>query len=155
LRPNETATECFALVIENKSNELSFAQNNILKIASLGDYHVNWRRKRTHMIVENSSNNKNEIDMDSDNEDEDDEHEESSSYFDTMNVQTKLLLPEVNIEFFPFFVKADLPTFGCLNENLTIIYTIRNRLDSQILETECSIDENEFFSISGKKLVTK
>jgi hypothetical protein len=155
LRPNEAATECFALVIDKKSSELNFGQSNVIKLPSIGDYHIDWRRKKKNKVQakRNTEDGGDDDDDDDDDDDEEDENEPSESIVNPMTVQTKILLPEIAVEFFPFLVKADMPTFGCLNENLTITYIIHNRLQAQILDIECVLEENEFFSLSGKKMV--
>lgn len=96
---------------------------------------------------------------------EDDETEESTAAtealvsasfnlpLDSFNVNSKFLLPEIGVEFFPLLVKAELPAYACLNQNLIIVYTLHNQTESQTLDAECTLDENECFGISGKKQV--
>ena len=125
MKRNEQATECFCLTVEDPS-----CQINSKKTSSLGDYFVEWKRKDT----------------------EADDREESSAEADLF-VKTKIKLPEIVIESFPFLIEAKLPTFGHLEQHLTVTYTIKNKTQAQILDLECNLDENEFFSIGGSKLV--
>ena len=112
------------------------------KTLPLGDYFVEWRRKSTELEV-----------VDSD----DDEAEEKESMTDKnlFNVLTKTKLPDVTIEKFPFQLETEMPAFGNLDQKLIISYRITNKTKAKILDIECSLEENEFFSISGNKLARK
>ena len=129
--------------------------NNEIKLSTIGDYFIEWHRKASSIVqLNNADALLSELDSENDDDDQESENCEQSFHIDSLfSVKTRLVLPEINVEFFPFFVRSELPMFGCLNENLTIIYTIENRTESQMLDFECSLDENEYFSISGKKLV--
>lgn len=124
------ATECFCLSVDETSDELK-------SIRSLGEYVVEWRRKSGEVT---------------DNEDNDEEIK-ISQQMDVFNVKSKIGLPEVKLETFPFLIEADMPTFGTLDKELRVSYVIKNKMSNHAIDLECMIDENEFFSISGKKFV--
>lgn len=135
------ATECFCLVITDESDLKNFY--------NLGEYLIEWRRTRPHII-------RNKVDesvcKDSDEEDDvtNDEVESNNNVFYT---NTIVNLPQVNIESFPFLIETNLPTHGALDRHLTIVYKIRNKTNYSVLDIECTLDENESFSIAGNKLV--
>jgi hypothetical protein len=131
------ATECFCLVIDQEQDEIA------QKPASLGEYLVEWRRKGS------SANNKT-VTEDSDDE----ENEQIAAELDVFNVKTKIALPELKLETFPFLIETKIPTFGTLDKELRLTYFIKNKLQSQALDIECILDENEYFSISGKKMAS-
>lgn len=117
-------------------------------MVDLGEYFIEWRRQK---ILKHNF----------ENDDGHDENEEDEENFiennqdikaDLFNVKTRIALPEINIKSFPFLIEATLPTHGCLNEPLTIKYRIKNHISKQVLDLDCTLDENEYFSISGKKL---
>ena len=68
---------------------------------------------------------------------------------------SKIALPEVKLESFPFLIEAKLPTFGTLDKELRVTYEIKNKSNTHAIDLECILDENEYFSIAGKKLVNK
>lgn len=136
------ATECYCIVVENDEMNTNLTSvDNALKLASLGHYFVEWRR------TDNSELNED------DNNDDEENDQNLNENIDWLNVLTKTVLPELNVESFPFIVETKLPSFGCLDQQLELTYKIKNKCYSQILDVECTLDENEYFSIAGKKLV--
>lgn len=136
------ATECFCLIITDVSD--------LKNVCDLGEYSIEWRRTRPYIIRERADVS---LCIDSENEDDEilsDETESNSSMFYT---STNIKLPRVNTEQFPFLIETNLPTHGTLDRHLTIVYTIRNKTDYSVLDIECTLDENESFSIAGNKLV--
>ena len=132
------ATECFCLVINDQGNVNII---DTMNKCSLGEYLIEWRR------VVSKKNFNDSFDC---NEDE-----AESNLNDKYNVITRIKLPEINVEFFPFLIETSLPSYGHLDEQLVISYLIKNKTDTNILDIECTLNENEFFSIGGNKLVFK
>lgn len=66
---------------------------------------------------------------------------------------TKYVLPNISAEKFPFLIEAKLPSYGWLGNEFAISYEITNKLE-KVLEIECSLDENEYFGLAGKKLAS-
>ena len=73
--------------------------------------------------------------------------------YDLFNVRTKIVLPEISAEPFPFLIEASIPTYGSLSEPLKINYKIYNKTQTQTLDLECTLEQNEYFALSGKKMV--
>ncbi len=141
LKPYEKATECFYLVIDKNENEEIKLEKLTNKRLILGEYFIEWRRK---LILKHNN------DDDDDNDEDDEESDDNKS--EIFNVKTSIDLPKINIYSFPFLIEPTLPTHGYLNEPMTIKYKIKNQISTQVLDLDCTLDENEFFSISGKKL---
>ena len=70
----------------------------------------------------------------------------------SFNVQTKIILPEIGADRFPFLIETLMPTCGSVTESLTIVYKICNKTNSY-LDIECSLEQNEYFAFAGKKMV--
>lgn len=141
LKPNEMATECFCLMVEAPSDTV---KSDLDKTSmGLGEYVVEWRRKATKELNDNED----------DDECEDDEEPEVVKKMDVFNVKSSISLPEIKCEPFPFLIEADLPTFGTLDKELRIGYVIKNKMKTHAIDVEFMLDENEFFSIGGKKFV--
>ena len=126
LKNNETATECFCLVVTNETE----AKKKI----NLGDYLIEWRRSTSE---------------------DDEEIELENELNDKLCVLTRIKLPDINVELFPILIETNLPSYGKLDEQLVINYKIRNKTETNVLELECNLTENEYFSIAGNKLVYK
>ena len=156
LKPKETATECFCLVVNSdNSNDKHLEQ---CKLPTIGDYFIEWKRKNVLSIAEKKENS--DTDTDTETEDDDEENTDTkapskveSDSEDCFNVKTKIALPEISAEPFPFLVEAVTPTYGSLAEQLTIVYKIFNKTNTY-LDIECSLEQNEFFALAGKKMVT-
>jgi len=139
LKHTETATECFCLVVDTDKNQENF---NSKKLFNVGEYLIEWRRR----------------DLLSDNENEDDnddscvcdEEPEARSLF---YIRSEVKLPEIKIEAFPFLIEANLPKYGTSDKHVTVVYKIKNKTHYSLIDIECSLDENDFFSISGNKMV--
>lgn len=125
LKNNETATECFCLVINE--NELDSK-----KKLNLGDYLIEWRRSTSE---------------------EDEENESDCELNDKLCVLTRIRLPDVSVEVFPFLIETSMPSYGKLDEQIVISYRIKNKTQANVLDLECNLTENEYFSIAGNKLV--
>lgn len=137
------ATECFCLNIENPKIINETKKQSII---NLGEYVVEWRRISESPFGENNENRK--IDLEGSEKD-------SEKPTDIFYVKSKSILPDVEIEPFPFHIEAKLPPYGMLDQELNIVYVIKNNSISKAIELECMLDENDYFSISGKKLVNK
>jgi hypothetical protein len=151
LKPLEMATECFCLVDDDKEANAATSET-LTKIPCLGDYFIEWRRRK--ILNKNSISDK-KTQVDQDHDDSDDEEEESENSYDIFNVRTKIVLPEISAEPFPFLIEASIPTYGSLSEPLKINYKIFNKTQEQMLDLECTLEQNEYFGLSGKKLVIK
>ena len=138
------ATECFSLVAEDNSNSESLF--NLKKLLNLGEYSIEWRR-RNPCYFKNCNQSISE-------ESEDEESDEEEITMDNFYTTTKIKLPELNIEGFPFLIEAFLPSHGNLDKHIQIVYKIKNKTRFSILDIECNLEENEFFSISGNKQET-
>ncbi len=151
MNPKETATECFCLIVDSGLNDAS-PDPNVNKITTLGDYLIEWRRKNFYGSKLNESKQSSDSDLDA--EETDSESEISSKKADDFfNVKTKIILPEITAEKFPFFIESIMPTCGSMNEPLTIIYKIHNKTQTY-LDIECNLEQNEYFALSGKKMVS-
>jgi hypothetical protein len=118
-------------------------QNNIKVIdpkkkCDIGEYLIEWRRAASSLIFKYA-------------EAENDDLEDLEN--DKFTMTTRIKLPTINVEFFPFLIETNFPASGSLDEKLVIQYKIKNITESKILELECTLNENEFFSIAGNKLV--
>lgn len=143
------ATECFSLVIEDDSFGESF---NAKKLLNLGEYSIDWRRRNPCYF-----NDTNES-FNEESEDEEDDAEEATNEMESVRnlfyTTTRIKLPGVNLEGFPFLVEATLPSHGNLDKHIQIVYKIKNKTRFNVLDIECSLEENESFSISGNKQET-
>lgn len=139
------ATECFCLTVDNEGE----STNESVSMC-LGEYCVEWRRKAQGVVTRSTitpSTTTQTID-------EEDEEARVAQEMDVFNVKSKISLPECKSETFPFLIEADMPTFGTLDKELRVCYSIKNKMKSRAIEIELMLDENEFFSISGKKFVS-
>jgi len=115
---------------------------NLRQLVNIGEYLVEWCRRS----------------LLSDNESED-EYEDSYTGAEELEasalfyITTEVGLPEINIEAFPFVIETSLPKYGTLDKHVTAVYKITNKTRYSVIDIECTLDENEFFSISGNKLV--
>jgi len=151
LNPNETATECFCLKVESNCNDNS-SEQAMNKIPTLGDYFIEWRRKS--FLGSKLNESKQSSDSESDSEESDTEsnipNRQTNDFF---NVKTKIVLPEITAERFPFYIDTIMPACGSMTEPLIIVYKIHNKIDT-FLDIECNLEQNEFFALAGKKMVT-
>jgi hypothetical protein len=139
-------------VAENNNNELNFAENKLIKLDGIGEYFIEWKR-RVQIGYSNSSSPaavQNESDLDDDDEDDESDENDDDNHHHLL-VKTRLNLPEINVYFFPFHIQASIPSYACMNQTIHVTYSIQNRTQNQTLDLECNLDENEFFSLSGKK----
>ncbi len=145
------ATECFCVTIGNNQVdepiEMSVSTNSLLTSTNLGEYMIGWRRMR---IFAHESLNENESNQDQEDEERDEQKADAHSEF---NVLTKVDLPSVSYEPFPLLIETKVPSSGCLNQAIQVAYRVHNRT-LNLIEAECNLDENEFFAISGNKLVS-
>ena len=153
LKPRESATERYCLVVDSAGAENTDSSSVSTKWSNkLGDYYVEWRR-RSIVTIENTGKAKEE-----DNDDDDDEDDDENAMCDQedalFHVKTSIALPHVDVESFPFLIEPRMPTFGTMHRQLDIVYSIRNLSETRLLDIECRLDENEFFSIAAKKLVS-
>jgi hypothetical protein len=75
-------------------------------------------------------------------------HEDEINEFYT---QTIFKLPSIVLNNFPLFVDSILPSYACMNSNFTIENRLKNN-SNRVISIECSLEDNEYFSISGNKL---
>lgn len=144
----ETATECFCLIVDdNSETELL---NNTKVLSSLGTYFIEWKRKVSSTIYEGTKST--EESNNTNNENDDFSEDEAPNEKEEFTINTKITLPEVSYELFPFMIEPKIPTHGYLDKQLDITYSVKNKTKSQILDAEIMIDENEYFAISGGKL---
>lgn len=99
------------------------------------------------------SNEKTELDQLEISEDELKERGENDDTANSFCSVIKHILPQISAEKFPFIIDAKLPTFGWLGKEFSINYEIRNKLE-EVIEIECTLVENEYFGIAGKKLAS-
>ena len=114
----------------------------------MGEYLLEWRRQNTCNLLSNLS-----ADESDDGDEMNTGHgecEKNSMFYTT----TQIKLPDINFESFPFAIEPSLPSHGASDKHVTVVYTIRNKTRFSILDLTCTLDENEFFSISGNKLVS-
>ena len=137
------ATECFCLVVNDDSNGEEF---NMKKLCNLGEYMIEWRRRSPY-----NTDTDNDSDSDSDSESANAESELANDLFYTL---TEVKMPEISIEPFPFLIETSLSSHGTLEKQLTIVYTIINKTRYSMLDIECTLEENDQFSIGGNKLVS-
>jgi hypothetical protein len=129
------ATECFCLKIdqlqqsEKELNEVIKFENDtkIKKVIELGEYAVEWRRQQ---VVEKDK--------------------------EILFMESKVKFPSINVDVsFPILIEPiEFPSHGFVDKPNTIVYKIINKISTNILDIECTLTENEQFSISGNKLVT-
>ena len=123
-------------MIVNEENNLKSVDSK--NKCNIGEYLIEWRRAASSLIFKYE-------------EAENDEAEDLED--DKLTMITRIKLPTINVEYFPFIIETNLPASGALDEKLVIQYRIKNKTESNILELECTLNENEFFSIGGNKLV--
>ena len=138
LKPLEMATECFCLVVDDKEANAATSET-LTKIPCLGDYFIEWRRRK--ILNKNSISDK-KAQVDQDHDDSDDEADENENSYDIFNVRTKIVLPEISAEPFPFLIEATIPTYGSLSEPLKIHYKIHNKTQEQMLDRELTLEQN-------------
>ncbi|CAF0724301.1 unnamed protein product [Brachionus calyciflorus] len=137
LKSIEMATECFCLVINDDSDS---------KKVPLGELVLKWKRRNLGSIFDTK-----EIDEDIETDSESNDDLKQDDLTDELIVETRFPLPEVLAEPFPFIIESELPDYGWLGKEFNLNYKIINKTQS-VLEIECSLSENEFFAISGKKM---
>ena len=137
------ATECFCLVVDEPLKNEMFTLSP-RKLCSIGEYAIEWRRKNPTLHTDTNQMSSSESD---------EEEETNDDNRNILNTHTAVKLPDINIESFPFLIETNLPTHGSLDKHLTINYKIKNKTKYSVLDLECMLDENEFFSITGNKLV--
>ena len=118
------------------------------KLLNLGEYFLTWKRKNM-LRNDGIENSKEEKSIESTK----DENKKEESYENKIfYVTLKQSLPEISIEKFPLFVETIIPACGTLDGNFTIVNKIKNN-SKKLLNLECSVEDNTFFSIGGNKLV--
>ena len=90
---------------------------------NLGEYFVEWRRS----VVTGS-----------DSED--------------LFTEIKANLPDIKIKVFAFHIETITPPFAYIDEDFQVINKIKN-CSNKPLNLECSLEDSEFFSIAGDKMV--
>lgn len=141
------ATECFCLVMDDQCDAENF---NMKKPLALGEYLIDWRRLNPCKFTKSESQC---IKSDSD-DDKTESHQKDECKEDLFYSETMVKLADIRMEAFPFLIETSMPTFGTLEKHLTVVYTIKNKTRFSMLDIECTLEENEFFSISGNKLVS-
>ena len=156
LKPRESATECYCLVVDSAGAENTDSSSTATKWSNkLGDYYVEWRRRSIVTIANTGEAKEEDNDDDDDDDEDDDENAMCGDQEDALfHVKTSIALPHVDVESFPFVIEPRMPTYGTMHRQLDIVYSIRNLSETRLLDIECRLDENEFFSIAAKKLVS-
>lgn len=139
LQNEETATECYYLVIDDQEiNEKKY---------KIGEFYYLWKREDMISLKESKEQKKKPKYVNGMRV-EDEESEEERKFY----VTTKVAVPEITIEKFPLYIETVLPAYGTLESNFTVINKIKNN-SNRLLNLECKIDDNLYFSIGGNKLV--
>jgi hypothetical protein len=129
------------MIYENTDIGSKLEDTNNAKSCQLGEYVLEWKRVS------------NDGEQDQDNSDEQKNRSVHKKQDDEKFFTSSIInLPLVSVEFFPLYIETSLPTHGNLNEHFTLVYKLNNKLKSQVLDLECSLDENEYFSIAGNRL---
>ena len=144
LKPRESATECYCLVVDSAGAEQNTDSSSTSTKWSnkLGDYYVEWRR-RSILTIANTGEAKEDDDNDDDDDEDDDENAMCGDQEDALfHVKTSIALPHVDVESFPFLIEPRMPTYGTMHHQLDIVYRIRNLSETRLLDVECRLEEN-------------